>query len=295
MKSIELAPNHPDILRAYELDVGIKTEKANIVRSICTAAQYLIEMRDKALFRHLDKESFNDYLADPDVIPRSTAYSFIHLYEVFVLQHGWTPAEIESIGHRRLQLIAPVVDRDPQGWKNNAQHLSTSDLINEVREARGRKPMKREEPGTSPPLQKNKESGSSYPEIALSLPCPICGGIPVEKAHYPTTVKAGASEDEFIPLCHECHMGQHQAGFTSWFDMYGNLLFKNFIYPMFRLMVRQSGVKNGRKKDIDCVCCNSDSDSDTDCLCVNCGSEEEHTAGTGNMVGTPVGGESESE
>lgn len=244
MKAIDVTPIKPDVLRAYELDVGIKQEKANITRSICTAGAYLKEMRDNKLYKHLDHDTFNDYLADPDVIPRSTAYSFIHLYEVFVLQHRWSPAEIEKIGHHRLQLIAPVVDADPEGWKDNAQSLSTSDLINEVREAKGKPPMKREEPDSTSFQNKINESGSSYPEIALSVPCPICGGKPVEKAHYPTTVKAGAKEDEFIPLCHECHMGQHQAGFTSWFDMYGNLLFKNFIYPMLRcLTVRQSGAK----------------------------------------------------
>jgi hypothetical protein len=295
MKAVDLVPNHPEVLRAFELDVGIKQEKAQIVRSICTAAEYLIEMRDKKLFKHLDHDTFNDYLGDPDVIPRSTAYSFIHIYEKYVLQHGWTPPEVEGIGHSRLQLIAPVVDRAPDDWKHNAQQLSTSDLINEVRAAKGKPPMNREEPDNLTSFSKKQESGSSdtssYPEIALSLPCPICGGVPVEKAHYPTTQKAGAKEDEFIPLCHECHMGQHQAGFTSWFDMYGNLLFRNFIYPMLHLMVRQSGVKNGREKAMDCVCCNADGDSVTDCLGINRSEGEEHTAETASVVAESVKGE----
>jgi len=338
MKTIELVPEHAAIKRAFELDIGIKQEKANIVRSICTAAQYLIEMRDSKLYQQLDYESFNDYLGDPDVIPRSTAYSFIRLYEKYVLQLGWQPEEIERIGHKRLQLIGPVVDRDPEGWKNNAQHLSTSDLINEVREARGLQPMKREEPDKLTSFQNKKELGSSYPEIALSLPCPICGGVPVEKAHYPTTTKAGAKEDEFIPLCHECHDSQHRMGFISWFDMYGRKLFKEFIYPMMRMVrggqcnslealepneempdlvtasrqgdvlglkkgdslaspvteLTKSGVNNGRKKETDCVCCNADSDSDTGYLGVTCNREEEHTAGSTNVVATTVGGESES-
>jgi len=78
----------------------------------------------------------------------------------------------------------------------------------------------------SPPL-------SSYDEY-LVKPCPICGGGPCEKAHWPTTVRAGAADDEWIPLCHECHMEQHKIGFISWFDMYGRKLFKEFIYPIIR-------------------------------------------------------------
>ena len=74
---------------------------------------------------------------------------------------------------------------------------------------------------------------SNYEEN-LSLPCPICGKTPVEKAHYPTTIGAGAAEDEWIPLCSACHREHHAIGFVSWFTKYGRKLFKEFIYPIFR-------------------------------------------------------------
>ncbi len=74
---------------------------------------------------------------------------------------------------------------------------------------------------------------SSYDDT-LDGPCPICGKRPCERAHFPRTVKRGAKEDEWIPMCHECHMSLHDMGVNSFFEVYKNNIFGGFIYPLIR-------------------------------------------------------------
>jgi len=272
-------------LSAEELDCGVR--QLGQIIGFCTFQQgaWLKELRDGKKYTDLDHDSFKSYVSTLDM-SRATAYERINNYEFWILGLGLTPESLQDIALNRLQIIKPIAETDPSRWLEEARVLSTSDLINSVREEKGREPMPREEPDHITSFSKKQRSGSSYTEIALSLPCPICGKVPVEKAHYPTTVKAGAKEDEFIPLCHECHMEQHQVGFISWFGMYGRLLFKNFIYPMLR------EANDGRRaKEMDCVCGNTDGDSCPMCVGVGGGTCEEHTTGTEDMVANKVRGE----
>ena len=286
---IEVVKTDIDVtkLSAEELDCGVR--QLGQIMGFCAFQQgaWLKELRDSKEYLGLDHDSFKSYVSTLDM-SRATAYKRIDNYEFWILGLGLSPESLQDVALNRLQIIKPIAETDPSRWLGEARVLSTSDLINSVREEKGREPMQREEPDHITSFSKKQRSGSSYPEIALSLPCPICGGVPVERAHFPTTVKAGAKEDEFIPLCHECHMGQHQVGFTSWFDMYGNLLFKNFIYPLFRRL------EDGRReKEVADICGGINNCGDTGVMGVDGGSGEEHTRGTEDMVAESVGGSNE--
>lgn len=292
--AIEVVNTEVDVtkLSADELDYGIRRLGKIIGYCKFKQGEWLKELHDDKKYRAIDggvHPSFKSYISTLDM-SRDTVYRRINNYEFWILGLGLSPESLQDLALDRLKIIRPVVETDPSRWLSDARVLSKSDLIHSVNEEKGREPMKREEPDDITSLTKKQMSGSSalnrsYPEIALSLPCPICGGTPVERAHYPTTVKAGAKEDEFIPLCHKCHMCQHQVGFTSWFDMYGNLLFRNFIYPMLWR------VNNGREKEMDSIHGNADSYRGTRGMGVDGDKEEEHATGTANMVANAIKGE----
>lgn len=139
---------------------------------------------------------------------RSTLYEAVKFHEALIVHDNTVDEVIEQHGSWRK--IRTLYLKEGGGCNNKDEAPETGAILTPP----------------SPP--------SSY-EDTLKGPCPICGGWPCEKAHYPTTIGAGAEEDEWIPLCHTCHIGEmHVVGFTTWFHNNGRKLFKNFIYPMMR-------------------------------------------------------------
>jgi len=120
--------------------------------------------------------------------------------------------------------------------------------------------------------QETNDSPLPYLEWLKMQPCCVCGKHPVEPAHYPRTRGAGAKEDEALPMCHECHRVSHDIGFVSFFELYGQNIFENFIYPLIRRCFDAE-----RKQEIHTVL---DGTNDSDNRPVDTGSHE-------------VGGESE--
>ena len=196
--------------------------KEILARTIITANN-LLELgklfkaiRDEKLYKLLGAETFGEYIGYPEIsFGRSTIYSFIHVYELFVLKLGYNPEILSKIGHRKLQIITPVVkihdnDDKKHGWLISAQVLSESDLINEVRRVQGKPEM----------LPKPKEVEETYPfdqrsylEFVKSHRCIICRSPESEAHHFPRTKGAGEPNTHRIPLCRKCHSEAHQDPF----------------------------------------------------------------------------------
>lgn len=89
--------------------------------------------RDKQ-YQQLGYDSFNAYLADPDVnISRSTAYKFKRVYNLFVDILHCPAAGLLEAGADKLEIIAPHVNSENVGeWVVTASALSRSDLRTEV-------------------------------------------------------------------------------------------------------------------------------------------------------------------
>jgi len=201
-----------------ELDKAENVHKEILARTIITANN-LLELgklfktiRDEKLYKLLGAETFGEYIGYPEIsFGRSTIYSFIHVYELFVLKLKYPPERLSKIGHRRLQIITPVLNKegnqdeewcDATFWLDNAEVLSESDLINEVRRVQGKPEM----------IPKPKEVENVYPfdfktylDFVKGSPCIICNNPKSDAHHFPRTKGAGAEDTHAIPLCRECH------------------------------------------------------------------------------------------
>ena len=286
MKSIIKIDPDGLIRRAYELDVGIQQLKSVVARGFITLGEYLKEMRDGELYYHLDCESFEEYIARPEIgFKRASVYNFIRFYELYILKLGMEPHLLSSIGHGRLLTIAPVVEENPKEWISMAQTLSMSDLINETRVARGKKPMVPKVQDVANPL----DVSEGYLAFLKRQPCCVCGAKQVETAHYPRTRGAGAKDDEAIPLCHKCHQESHYIGFHSFFNLYGKQIFE-YVYQTFRRLFHELGKSQVVDNDRDNTATHR-----ADVGNHNDYGREDAGEGTDNMVGSRVGGESGAE
>ncbi len=201
------------------------THKEILVRTILTANN-LIELgklfkqvRDEKLYKLLGADSFRGYCGFPEIsFGRSTIYSFIYVYELFILKLKYDSNYLSKIGHRKLQVISPVVTselgkdlEDTDFWLDNANVLSESDLINAVRSFQGKPemvPLPKEEEGETGKYYKFNRTG--YVEFVTKSPCILhVERSNSESAHFPRTKKRGAEYWEIIPLCKECHAEAH--------------------------------------------------------------------------------------
>jgi len=201
-----------------------ETHKEILVRTIVTAnnlielGRLFKEVRDGKLYKLLGADSFKEYCGFPEIsFGRSTIYSFIYVYELFILKLKYSPDYLSKIGHRKLQIISSAVTselgkdlEDTDFWLDNAEVLSESDLINAVRSFQGKPEML--------PLPKEEDSEkyykfnrTGYVEFVAKSPCIIHPErSSTESAHFPRTKKRGAEYWEVIPLCHECHDETHR-------------------------------------------------------------------------------------
>ena len=206
-----------------------------LARTIITANN-LLELgklfktiRDEKLYKLLGAETFGEYIGYPEIsFGRSTIYSFIHVYELFVLKLDYSPDVLSKIGHRRLQIITPVVKCEPAFWLDNAEVLSESDLINAVRGFQGKPDM----------IPKPKEVENVYPfdfkeyiDFVRASPCIVCKAIKSDPAHFPTSRGAGGSDAHCIPLCRTCHAEYHRDPF-DFLWLYKDKIFEYF-YEVF--------------------------------------------------------------
>ncbi len=92
---------------------------------------------DKKQFREMDYETFEAYLADPEVdISRSLAFQLKAIYRHFLLQIKVQTSGLLEAGHSKLQMLIPYTDAgNAQEWIEKAASLSCSDLALEMREA----------------------------------------------------------------------------------------------------------------------------------------------------------------
>lgn len=216
--SPEINPEEQD--RAEEVHKNILVRTAITANNLIELGKLFKEVRDKKQYKLLGAESFGEYCAYPEIsFGRSTIYSFIHVYELFVLKLEYSPDRLSKIGHRKLQIITSVIEKeqgntyyDPHFWLDNAEVLSESDLINAVRGFQGKPEML-----PAPKEEKNGEyykfNRTGYVAFVTQSPCILHPDKKSENAHFPRTKKRGAEYWEIIPLCHSCHMVSHQDTF----------------------------------------------------------------------------------
>lgn len=197
--------------KAYKLYDEIKQSKMIDTMRLIEMGKAFKEIHDKKRYKDLGYDTFTEFCADPELgYQKSTVYSFIKIYETYVLHLNVSADVLCSIGHRRLQLILPLIgDAFDLEWLERAETWGYADLINAVRKAKGRDSM---------PTKTSFHDvvPKSYIKYVESCPCLLHPNRKSEKAHFPTTDKMGGKF--IIPLCTECHIGDlHQQGIDTFF------------------------------------------------------------------------------
>jgi len=202
---------------AFSLYTGVLTLRDKLEENILLLGFFLKTIRDNKLYEYLNCDSFTEFLGSPEIsIKRSTAYSFIKIYELYSQKLNINPETIKKIGHGKLKIIEPVVERDPKRWIESAVSLSRSDLIQLVREELG----KPELPPAEEEVSNMLDIPSNYLEYVENHGCIFHPNRKADKAHFPKTRGAGAPKDWVIPLCRECHQHYHDLGVVSFFETY---------------------------------------------------------------------------
>ena len=137
MIKIEPRERPTKVRKAQTNYMEIKERKA----AIAMVAANLIKLgklfktcRDGRYYRALGYNTFASFLRSPEInFNYKTAYSFIKIYELYILKLKLNPELLILIGHAKLQAINTVVEKDPRRWLAEAKKNNKDDLINKVR------------------------------------------------------------------------------------------------------------------------------------------------------------------
>ena len=104
--------------RAHQLFTEIKTMVAGRTMDVFELGRILYEIKEGALFEALGYTSFLEFVNQPEIsIGKSSAYYYVDLYRVFIVDLGLTFQDIGDIPHTKLYPLLDCIDRD------NAAHL----------------------------------------------------------------------------------------------------------------------------------------------------------------------------
>ena len=93
----------PKCNKAFENDLHIKQVKLSTQESFIKLAELLKENRDKEYYKELDYDTFEAYIASPELsFKRSTVYSLISIYEKYVLEFGVQPVGLLEADYSKL-------------------------------------------------------------------------------------------------------------------------------------------------------------------------------------------------
>ncbi len=209
----------------YEDTVSLKGE---IARNFVHLGRLLKESLDNAYWKLLGHDSFEAYVATPDIaLSRSYAYQVVKLYRVYVEQMGLGEETLTRIGPSRLiSMLNAAPNYCPETIVMDAENLSLSDLADKY----GPRGQERSKPCSE--AERPSPARMSLDEWKIRSGCAVCGDNMVEKAHYPRTIAAGADKDHWIPLCRVHHQEHHDKGVDTFLV---NNKFKLFNWFYYRL------------------------------------------------------------
>lgn len=115
---------------AHKLDQRVKNLRYSIDNGFLDLAKTLKEIRDKKLYLQLNIETFESYIAQPELaFDRGTVYKFIDILETFVDKHNVAPERLLEAGWTKLSKVIPYTDENNyESMLEKATSLSRSDL-----------------------------------------------------------------------------------------------------------------------------------------------------------------------
>ena len=123
---------------AFNIHQEVLNLKRNIETQFLQMGALLKKIRDERLYETLSYETFEEYIAQPELaLNRSTVYKIIGVYEDFGMCNR-LDIDVAEIGYAKLDRIRQFKDQeDFEEWVYKAKTLSLSDLSLEIREKKG--------------------------------------------------------------------------------------------------------------------------------------------------------------
>lgn len=143
-------PAEAEIERAFLLDREVVAGCRAIRQAWILLASYLHEMQDGRLYRLLDCDSFERWLATPEIsLSRSHAYALIGAYSEFVIEWGLQPEVVGAVEVTKLAETLPAIragEVTADEALADAESLSRSDLREKYRHDTGQLDAEAEPP-----------------------------------------------------------------------------------------------------------------------------------------------------
>lgn len=119
--------------------------------------------RDKKYYRLLDYDTWESYLATPEIsLSRSFVFKLIKNYEIWVEKYNVSQEKLQDIDSEKLYLVGTIADENNyKELLEKAKTLSRSDLNAEIKETKG--------------ISENLSSTKSEDKITIGITCPHCG------------------------------------------------------------------------------------------------------------------------
>jgi len=149
---------------AFDINKKVIDLKKEVEGNFIKLGAYLKEIKEKRLYIDLSYNTFEEYIAQPDLsLNRRVVYSIIGVYEDFVCNQSHIDMEeIKKIGYTKLERIRQFKEQpDFDEWIYKAKTLSLSDLGAEIKETKG--------------VSENLSSTKSEDKITMEITCPFCG------------------------------------------------------------------------------------------------------------------------
>ena len=121
--------------QVFDLHSKVVKLKDDINSSFLELGRLLWVIKDGRLFELLDYETFESYLAQPELsFDRSSVYRLIRIHEELVLKRGVALCDLKKIAWSKLDRIIPYLkDDNLEEMLEKAEHLSRSDLQQELK------------------------------------------------------------------------------------------------------------------------------------------------------------------
>jgi len=167
-------------------------------------------------------ESWPAYCAH-DGLNYSTFNSYVRLYRTYGPDGiGISDEQWLATGPRKLDILSSTnLERDEMlEWVCDAEHMSVSDLIKEIKPTRGGKSLEgKGHPSTDVDHIRGDSAcpaltPTQYIKMVKESPCCVCGAIASEYVqihshHWPSTKATTDYDHHVVPLCGECHQLTH--------------------------------------------------------------------------------------
>lgn len=214
--------------RAYTVYYEILERKSRIARDFIELGKLFKDVRDQKLYEILDYETFNTFIGAPEIaFSRSTVYSLIDIYELFVIESNIEQDRLVKIPWSKLNMIKGQYKKTrDEDLLFKAETLSQKDLIDEIRLLEGKESKEYTSPKEEKPTLEITDF-QSYEAFVKEYGCVLCGKENPDAHHFPKTKGAGAPAHWVIPLCRECHT-LYQNQLETFLTTYRNKIFQYF-------------------------------------------------------------------